>query len=68
MCCSHMTYIQKKRGKCMVFTKNKVKKVISDIVDEMIEFDFYQWPPNCTGVFYQPDKPQPSVKEQYNND
>lgn len=48
--------------------KSILKDIATIVVDEMIEADFYGWPPTCTGYFYQPKKPKAMVNEPVNND
>mgnify|MGYP000759661258 FL=1 len=34
------------------------EKVCHKLLNGMIDYDVYTWPPTCTGLFYQPDRPQ----------
>ena len=43
--------------------KSILKDIATIVVGEMIEADFYEWPPVCTGYFYQPKKPKAIFNE-----
>ena len=43
--------------------KEKVKSVVVDILDELIEAELLEWPPDCAGILYQPERPEIATRE-----
>lgn len=37
--------------------QNQTQKIVSTLVSKMIDRDTYEWPPKCTFVTYQPQRP-----------
>ena len=37
--------------------QNKAQKVLSTLVSKMIDRDTYEWPPKCSFLTYQPQRP-----------
>ena len=34
------------------------EKACRKLLNNMMDYEAYTWPPICTGVFYQPERPQ----------
>ena len=52
--------------------KELLKKITSKVIEDIIDADFYEWPPICMGIYFQPSKPKvyldnSSTKEDTNN-
>ena len=37
--------------------QNKTQQILTTLVSKMIDRDTYEWPPKCTFVTYQPQRP-----------
>lgn len=37
--------------------KELLKKITSKVIEDIIDTDFYEWPPSCSTIFFQPIKP-----------
>ncbi len=44
------------------------EKACQKILNNMIDSEFYTWPPTCMGVFFQPERPQVSTAENTSDD
>lgn len=42
----------------------KIKKAISKVVEEIIDWDMYEWPPGCAYILYQPERPETINNEE----
>lgn len=56
----------------MKFKKEIFKKITSKVIEDIIDTDFYEWPPACIGIYFQPVKPKvysdkSSTKEDTDN-
>lgn len=42
----------------MKLKKETLKKITSKVIEDIIDADFYEWPPACIGIYFQPVKPK----------
>lgn len=50
----------------METTKTKLNAMLSQTANAMMDYDTWQWPPQCSVFFYQPARPQQMRKENKN--
>lgn len=44
----------------------KIESIAKEILLYMIDLERYGWPPSCTGIVYQPERPY-AIKQQTDN-
>lgn len=44
----------------------KIESIAKEILSYMIDLERYGWPPSCTGIVYQPERPY-AIKQQTDN-
>lgn len=46
--------------------EKKIESIAKEILLYMIDLERYGWPPSCTGIVYQPERPY-AIKQQTDN-
>ena len=52
----------------MKIVKSTIKRKIYDTIETMIDSEMYEWPPQCFGLAYQPERPNKIITEPYDEE
>ena len=43
--------------------KDQVKCTVADMLDIVIGAEILKWPPSCSGIMYQPERPETTTED-----
>lgn len=43
--------------------KERVSGVVSKMLNKFIDGEVSEWPPSCSGIMYQPERPETTIED-----